>query len=271
MQLLHSTPIKLNNMWEPDMFGLFSRSDNGVIFLCKCGSTLYAFVEGQSQPDFLLSFSGSMRLPLPRNWVQAESSGSSFLLLSNTMGVNLASKQLFFPLSDDLHSEYIKKYIPSKHFDEDSFCFDDYCISHKGMSGYKCEKQGNTIWTFQGRAYLHTEIEQYHDHIFFGTAGSGGYFYVLDVNTGKTVASIKTGGTRCIERVDNRCYFLQRAGKTSVLCVDLQNGQIIDQIVLPGKASDYSRLCIVDNRLHSITFQSRDGRLSHAFWNIVQL
>lgn len=269
MQLIQSRKIIMDNLWEPELYGIFARRNDTVVFYFSNYHRLYA-LEDQGIPRILHCARGHS-FPLPYHWRWIETPASSFLLLSESMGLNLADESWLSPIPLELSMEYIKRIFPEKHLEEDEYIFDDYCISHKGMCGYTCTRQGEHLWDFQGRAYLYTEPERYQDKIYFGTAGFGGYFYILDLETGKPLAQIKTGGTSCVVRLGDMCYLLRNDGKTSMVCIDLQNGEIIDSTILPGKASDHSRIQLIDNKLHAITFQKRNGRLHYALWNTVQL
>jgi hypothetical protein len=267
MKIINHYEIRLDEwMWAPELYGVFAKYRNKDTFFFECRRVLYAFVQGQPAPEIVRTHPS---LPLPSSWRLVEVSDVPYLVFDDTMGLNLSSEQWLEPLPDALHAAYQKHVMPEKHLVEDAFEFGDYRITHKGQMGYSCARQGEHIWDFQGRAYLYTDINRWQNRVFFGTAGHGGYFYALELDSGKPVAAIRTGGTCCIVQQENRCYFLRYDKKTELLCLDLDNGEITDSVILPGQ-TNYSRLQLLDGRLHMITFQYRKDRLQQAIWNIVQ-
>ena len=272
MKLISSREIMLDMpLWEPELFGIFKKYNDDVCFYFLNRQTLYVFSESQLMPDVLLHCPDNHFFALPYKWQWIDLHASSFLLLSESLGIDIIAQRLVSPLPADLLVEYKTRVFREKHFEEDNFEFNDYCISHKGTSGYRCTKLGKHLWDFQGRAYLYTEIIQYQKYVFFGTGGHGGYFYVLELDTGKVIASLKTGGTACIAQKDNLCFFLRCDGKTELVCFDLQSGQIVNSIMLSGKASLNSRLQIIDNAIHTVTFRYRKDCLQSAIWHTIQI
>lgn len=272
MNFVCSREIKLNSqMWEPELFGIFAKYKSGVTFYFSNHFILYGFEENQTGPSILAINPSGKSFSLPYNWCLVTKDDMPVLLTGPLFAINLVNKAPVSPIPQDWLEEYKNKIFPEKYFETHDFCFGDYRISHRGSSGYTCTKQGECCWNFQGKAYLYSEIKQFKNNIYFATAGCSGYFYILDLESGTSIASIKTGGTSCVERIGNLCYFLKYDGVTNLLCVDLNNGGIVDSIILPGKASELSRIQIIDNKLHAITFQYRRGNLDFAIWNTVQL
>ena len=163
---------------------------------------------------------------------------------------------------------------PEHYFETHAFAFDEYCISHRGHCGYCCTKDGKEIWDFLGKAYLYTEIFRWKNRVFFGTAGYGGYFYVLDIDTGEVLIAVKTGGTASIAQKDNLCYFSSKSNKrntSKILCVDLQDVRIVDEIEVHGEVTPESKLQIIGSQIHAVTFVQRNGRCINAIWNVVEM
>ena len=160
---------------------------------------------------------------------------------------------------------------PEKYYEEASFTFGEYCISRKGSFGYRCTLDRKILWDFQGQGYLYTDICVLKNRAFFGTAGQGGYFYILDLQTGEPLAKIKTGGTASIVTAGNCCYVLSSGKTARLMCVSLADGSILGETVLPGKSNAYSRLDLVDGKIHAITFLYKNRFLQQAVWNCIAL
>lgn len=260
-----------SNLWEPALLGRFLLSGGDVKFYYKNDGKLCYFSDREDDPCGPFFLCDSRDVPLPGHWVTVKKENNTWLLFNESLALDANSNRLVCPVPDSVLDEYLALKKPEKHLVDSSFCFDDYCISHKGQTGFLCQKDGKTVWTFQARAYLYTEIMRYKDHLYFGTAGNGGYFYLIELSTGVPLAQIKTGGTTCIEVLGNKCYILQRDQITNLICVDMDTGEITDSVPLPGKASADSRLQIIDGKVHAITFVYKNRSLHHAVWNIIDL
>lgn len=270
MDIVSARRIDLtSNTLEANMFGIFTKQQSKIVFFFRKDRSLHYFDEAlHSWEKYPVDIKGCT-IPLPYDWYWSES--HSCLLFSDFEGINIANKCFLSPLPTSLRSEYINNTRSAKHLVEDDFQFEDYCISHKGMMGYSCTRNGRHLWDFRGRAYLFTEIERYKNVVYFGTGGAGGYFYALNLDTGMPIVALKTGGTSCIERIGHLCYFLQCDKETSLVCVNLLSGDIEDRIQLSGTAMIYSRLKLIDDKLHAITFQYQKKQLQAAFWHTVQI
>lgn len=156
---------------------------------------------------------------------------------------------------------------------EDPFVFGEYQISHQQEWGYSCKKDGIEIWKFSGRGYLYTEIFKRSDQIYFGTAGLGGYFYILNINTGNPILKLRTGGTTVIKQCGDYVYLYTDVGrkKSGLACVNLSDGKILEDIELPGAASIDSVLEVYENKAYTITFQYKNNAVEHAVLSCILL
>jgi hypothetical protein len=158
------------------------------------------------------------------------------------------------------------------HKDEEIYHYGGYTISHKSQWSYVCKKAGEAVWKFNGYAWRYTTMEQYGDNIYFGTAGQGGYFYLLNLHTGQPLLKLKTGGTVHIyARRDNRLYLLQQEKKVSLVCIDLSDGTILERLELPGKADQHSAIRLIGDTVHCVTFTYQGGPVKEALWNRVEV
>lgn len=132
----------------------------------------------------------------------------------------------------------------SYHLSCEDFVFGEYTISHHGEWGYACKKNGQLLWEKSLKGYLYTEIILEHGNIVFGTAGQGGHFYSLNIDTGEIIFDFNTKGTSIFFDVNNNYYFCSTDRKnTRILRIDY-NGNIMETIDVEGAYYDYE--CLFD-------------------------
>lgn len=261
MKLLWSKPIPMDNPWEPACAGVFCRFADTVHFLYKDGKAVAVLAEDSETARKIPA--GDHTIPLPGQWILSD----NIVFLNEELLFDIFGRTFADLSGTTLAAEYTKLRKPEKYYVEASFSHDGYEISHKGDFGYQCTKDGETIWEFRGQGYLYTDICFRENRVFFGTAGQGGYFYVLDLETGEPLTKIKTGGTASFAVKDGCCYVLTNEKTAKLLCVDLKDGRYRDELELPGRASVYSRLFLAESRIHIITFSVRRRILQHSYWN----
>lgn len=273
MKLKESIYIESANPWPPEYHGFFCKIKGSIGFIFAERQTVKLLFKGSSSPDTIYCPSEGKKLHLPEKWVLVENEKGQFLFLDSTVAIDMQSMRVMQEFPNSIIEEYNKQLKPNGYYESQIFQFEEYTVAHKGPWGYICTKNGQKVWSFSGHAYLYTDIMCWKKHLYFGTAGYGGYFYVLDLESGAVLTKIKTGGTAEIVRVDNLCYILSNANNSKLLCIDLCDGTLKDELVLPGKASEHSALRMIENHLHTITFVSdkRNGSLKHAVWNCVSV
>lgn len=114
MQLTRSIEINLSNLWEPEMFGVFVMRNSKVSFFFNNGKYLYVMED--NVPQVLLSYPKGRALPLPADWIIKDTPGSPYLLLNETLGINLRNNGQVSPLPDELLTEYKRCLIPPMHY-----------------------------------------------------------------------------------------------------------------------------------------------------------
>lgn len=265
MKLLWSKSVPVEDPWEPALAGVFCRLEEKVHFLYMDGGNMAVLTEDSDRAARYET--GEKALPLPNRWILCQNK----ILLSEELLFDI-SRGTFTDLSGTLRaSEYSSLRKPEKYYVEATFAHNGYEISHKGNFGYQCTKSGRKIWEFRGQGYLYTDICFWKNRVFFGTAGQGGYFYVLDLQTGEVLRKIKTGGTASFAAEDHCCYVLTNENNAKLLCVDLTDGSIRDELALPGSTSVYSRLYLNAGKLHAVTFSNGRKQLQGAFWNCAEI
>ena len=240
MRLIESVTIQHENPWEPELDGLFLDRNGGVKFCFMEGWSVVAQSEDGSKEVWYTAPEGE-RLELPYHWTGAAKGAAPML-------------RTWWPSNTEI------------------YYFEDYTISHTSQWSYICKKAKETVWKFKGYAWRYTTIERFGDNIYFGTAGQGGYFYLLNLHTGEALLNLKTGGTVNIyARRENRLYLLQQEKKAYLVCIDLNDGTILERQELPGKAHQDSAIRLIGDTIHCVTFTYKGGPVKEALWNRVEV
>ena len=240
MKLMESVVIQHENPWEPHLDGLFLNRDGTVKFCCKEQNQVVAQDMNGSREVWYTAPEGET-LELPWDWTGAARGGPPML----------------------------RTWRPSE---AEIYYFGDYTISHTSQWSYVCKKAGEEVWSFKGYAWRYTLIERYGDNIYFGTAGQGGYFYLLNLHTGEPLLKLRTGGSAKIcNRRENKLYLLQQEKKAYLLCIDLNDGTILERLELPGKADLHSAVRLIGDTVHAVTFTYKGGPVKDALWNRVEV
>lgn len=152
---------------------------------------------------------------------------------------------------------------PPKHYSEDDFVFDEYRIAHKGEWGYGCTKNGDVLWKKSLKGYLYTDIIKVGDRIILGTAGQGGHFYSLDINTGELVFDFNTKGTCAFLQANDSFYFsVIKKKSTDIYRIDY-DGNVLETLEIEGIANDYDfPLTLWDQSIYviSVLEKKKEGR-----------
>ena len=126
----------------------------------------------------------------------------------------------------------------------DDFIFGEYTISHYGEWGYMCKKNGQLLWKKSLKGYLYTEIILAQGNIVFGTAGQGGHFYSLNIDTGEIVFDFNTMGTSIFFDVNNNYYFCATDKKNTQIHRIDHDGNVLETIEIEGAYLDY--MCLFE-------------------------
>lgn len=240
MKLIDSVRIQNEDTWHTYLVGLFLKRDDTVKFCyMERGRVVAQCLDGSHEVWYAPS--EGEELPLPEDWT----------------GVAKGAPPM------------LRTWWPS---DTEIYYFGDYTISHTSQWSYVCKRGEEVIWTFRGYAWRYTLIEQYGDNIYFGTAGQGGYFYLLNLHTGQPLLKLKTGGTIYYTRRENKLYLLQQEKKAYLVCIDLHDGTILERLELPGKATEDCVIRLIGSTVHAVTFfYTKERCHSHGCWNRVEV
>ena len=256
--------------WPPEYSGRFFRTGEGIVFCFLDGCSVVALSDSGVR-KVLVPDCRAEHIDLPGHWDFVVVESGDWLMFSEHQGVKINTLENVSQVPEDAAEAFTRKQKPEKYLVESSFCFDDLTVLHLGQWGYECRRGNEQLWTFKGRAYLYTEIKRFGDHIYFCTAGNGGYFYLLNLFTGEAIASLKTGDTARMVQKGDLCYVLQQERSAKLVCVDLRDGRIVEMRSLPGIAARYSALALIGEQIHVVTFRYKKNQLHQALWNVVEL
>ena len=133
--------------------------------------------------------------------------------------------------------------IPQKRIFNDAkvYSFGDKEVFMQSPFMMSCRDKQNqkTLWKYKLSAYLYTEVENYNDILYFGTAGKGGYFYGVSLNNGQTVFSYNTGQTVHFVRSGERIIISDK--KQKPMLINALTGEIIHSLDIGKYIIDYEQ------------------------------
>ena len=133
--------------------------------------------------------------------------------------------------------------IPQKRIFNDAkvYSFGDKEVFMQSPFMMTCRDKQNqkTLWKYKLSAYLYTEVEEYNDILYFGTAGKGGYFYGVSLNNGQTVFSYNTGQTVHFVRSGERIIISDK--KQKPILINALTGEIIHSLDIGKYTIDYEQ------------------------------
>lgn len=107
------------------------------------------------------------------------------------------------------------------------------------MMSCRDKQNQKTLWKYKLSAYLYTQVEEYNDILYFGTAGKGGYFYGVSLNNGQTVFSYNTGQTVHFVRSGERIIISDK--KQKPILINALTGEIIHSLDIGKYTIDYEQ------------------------------
>lgn len=133
--------------------------------------------------------------------------------------------------------------IPQKRIFNDAkvYSFGDKEVFMQSPFMMSCQDKQNqkTLWKYKLSAYLYTQVEEYNDILYFGTAGKGGYFYGVSLNNGQTVFSYNTGQTVHFVRSGERIIISDK--KQKPILINALTGEIIHSLDIGKYTIDYEQ------------------------------
>ncbi|PPK83791.1 hypothetical protein CLV84_4337 [Neolewinella xylanilytica] len=129
----------------------------------------------------------------------------------------------------------------------DTVRFDDYLIEYNGRSTVACKMLGanKIIWQIKLIGYLYTAIEKIGNTVFWGTAGKGGGFYAVDLESGKILTLYENGDASNYEWYDGNVLLKNKKG--DLLLLNPYSSQEITTLSLNGQVMG-NRISVFGNR-----------------------
>ena len=160
--------------------------------------------------------------------------------------------------------------IPQKRIFNDAkvYSFGDKEVFMQSPFMMSCRDKQNqkTLWKYKLSAYLYTEVEEYNDILYFGTAGKGGYFYGVSLNNGQTVFSYNTGQTVHFVRSGKGIIISDK--KQKPMLINALTGEIIHSLDIGKYTIDYEQQMLwYKNRFYGIV-RNKEKDLSVVCVNI---
>ena len=160
--------------------------------------------------------------------------------------------------------------IPQKRIFNDAkvYSFGDKEVFMQSPFMMSCRDKPNqiTLWKYKLSAYLYTEVEEYNDILYFGTAGKGGYFYGVSLNNGQTVFSYNTGQTVHFVRSGKGIIISDK--KQKPMLINALTGEIIHSLDIGKYTIDYEQQMLwYKNRFYGIV-RNKEKDLSVVCVNI---
>ena len=160
--------------------------------------------------------------------------------------------------------------IPQKRIFNDAkvYSFGDKEVFMQSPFMMSCRDKQNqkTLWKYKLSAYLYTQVEEYNDILYFGTAGKGGYFYGVSLNNGQTVFSYNTGQTVHFVRSGKGIIISDK--KQKPMLINALTGEIIHSLDIGKYTIDYEQQMLwYKNRFYGIV-RNKEKDLSVVCVNI---
>ena len=160
--------------------------------------------------------------------------------------------------------------IPQKRIFNDAkvYSFGDKEVFMQSPFMMSCRDKQNqkTLWKYKLSAYLYTQVEEYNDILYFGTAGKGGYFYGVSLNNGQTVFSYNIGQTVHFVRSGEGIIISDK--KQKPMLINALTGEIIDSLDIGKYTIDYEQQMLwYKNRFYGIV-RNKEKDLSVVCVNI---
>lgn len=267
MEILFSHKFSLTGWWYWATMGKFSLSNQGVKY-CLLDRDIWVLTE---DGQMLTVPRNPFQVRMSSRWRLIHSDSRPYLVFDETCGLDINTLCMHSPLPESVHEQYLQELLPWGYYEKATFDYGPYHIERKGEWGYRCLKDGECIWEFTGRPWLYTKIKCRGNHLYFGTSGNGGNFYILDLATGELLFREKTGGTEYLVENGPYIYILRNAPKAQLLKVNLDTVRIEEIVDLPGKAAAGGAIELIEGNIHAITeVYNRKGILEEIYWNCVK-
>lgn len=259
-------PIKSPNYWPAKLDGLFIAKNDDIHFWFQNTGEVLCFKWNSNK----VVSNNVPCVSLPQNWHVITRNNTTYLCCP--YGENM-EKHIVFDTTTCMACEDASILSPPyfKDLSQPTFprCFEfgEYRITQSKECTYICYYRNRFLWNFCAKGYLYTDMYCWKDRLYFGTGGQGGYFYLLDIQTGQVLQAIRTLGTNHFAQNDGKCYVLGNKKNAVLYEISLENASILSETPIKGTATIKSALQLINGEIHCITYKLSNHNVSEAYWN----
>ena len=153
--------------------------------------------------------------------------------------------------------------IKETYSDTKTFTFGEFSIHMASNFIMECTYQNTqiTIWKLKLNAWLYTDILEKSGILYFGTAGHGGRFYGVSLNSGSVIFAYDTGGTTEFHWYQGNVLLVDRKG--DIILLDSEKGIEMKRfkLKLTGskkyKLNAFTQMLIIDNNLYAVAYPNK--------------
>lgn len=137
--------------------------------------------------------------------------------------------------------------------------FSEKYIVYNNMSTLECfDKNTNKLlWKQTIKAYLYTDITIKDNLIFFGTAGKGGAFYTINIDTGEVLVEFNNGDASDFSWIYENIIIKDKKG--NLIKLNPKTGEIIKILKLKEKIHFYCPILVDGNKIFTRVYDNRQG------------
>jgi outer membrane protein assembly factor BamB len=135
--------------------------------------------------------------------------------------------------------------------------FTDIYINYNHRSTIECfsKNHNKLLWKQNIKAYLYTDITIKDNLIFFGTAGKGGAFYTIDIDTGKVLLEFNNGdGSEFSWSNEN---ILLKDKKGNLVKLNPRTGKIVNVLKLKEKIHFNCPILVNGNKIFTRVYNTK--------------
>jgi hypothetical protein len=115
------------------------------------------------------------------------------------------------------------------------YTFGDKYLKYNQRSTIECfdKESHKNIWKVKFKGFIYTHIELKNNYLLFGTAGRGGAFYCIELETGKIITEHINGGCKFYEWQNNSIILKDKKGNLQQ--INPFTGEILQTLILKDK------------------------------------
>ncbi|CAM3910097.1 hypothetical protein FLBR109950_08015 [Flavobacterium branchiophilum] len=137
--------------------------------------------------------------------------------------------------------------------------FENKVLKYNQRSKLECYDKSSKklIWEQKIKGYIYTEIEQWENFIFFGTAGKGGAFYCISLDKGEKLTEYINGDASEFSWFKENIIIKDIKGNLAK--INAKSGETIEELKLKNKISYYSPILVDGNKIFARVFDKKEN------------